>query len=90
MKQLFIDYSLLVAFTITTIGIITQTVRIIKTKNVESISLIEVSLRLVVVTIFFVKYLTMNDIHLIIGQIILSAVFLWYFITLIVIKVKKK
>ncbi|MBI2633028.1 MAG: hypothetical protein HYW78_01405 [Parcubacteria group bacterium] len=61
MKQLFINYSVLVAFAITTIGIITQTVRIIKTKNVESISLIEVSLRAIVVTIFFVKYLAMND-----------------------------
>ncbi len=66
-----------------------QIARIHKTKSARDVSLIGASIRFVAIVIILIKFLSLNDWPLIIGQLLVFTSFLIYIFLVLVYKYKK-
>lgn len=81
--DLFINYATLAALFILTFGIVTQIRKVRVLNNANSISVVEVSLRFFASSMLVIKFYSVHDWFLIVGQTIFTSVYLYYLILVI-------
>ncbi len=70
-------------------GITTQTIKVIRRKSSDDISLVDVSLRMLNNVVLLVKYISIHDRYLIAGGILVIAFIAFYLPTVIFFRLKK-
>jgi len=83
MFELIVNYATLVVFVLFLFDNLVQIRHIWKRKSSKDVSLRGASMRFVAALILLIKYSTINDIYLIIGQSLFSITFATYFILLV-------
>ncbi len=75
-----IDFGAILAYIILSLGIVIQSIRVIKRKSAQDISILETILRTLASIVILIKMISIQDKYLIIGQSIFLVIYFLYII----------